>query len=67
MLEGNVEHAGRRVGEAIAFCFVSPNEVDRNGEEANIVDAVFAVARGLDNIARAIREHKEDEEDGRAE
>jgi hypothetical protein len=33
----------------------SPNEGDRNGEPANMVDGLFAVARALDRVADAIR------------
>lgn len=35
-------------------CFVSPNESDSNGEEANIVDAIFAMSRSLREIAHSI-------------
>jgi hypothetical protein len=31
----------------------SPNEVDRNLENANVVDGLFAIARGLHHVARA--------------
>ena len=31
----------------------SPNEADRNGENANVVDGLFAIARGLHHVARA--------------
>lgn len=37
--------------------FTSPNETDRNGEPANIVDALFAIARALADLADAVREH----------
>jgi len=37
-------------------CFVSPAEEDRNGEPANVTDALFAIADGLEHIAAAIRQ-----------
>lgn len=36
--------------------FISPNVPDRNLEPANVVDALDKVARGLFDIADAIRE-----------
>ena len=45
------------IAQAIRDTLISPNEVDRNLEAANIVDALFAVARGLFAIAEAIKEH----------
>lgn len=35
--------------------FVSPNEPDSNGEAANVVDGLFAIARGLHAVARSIQ------------
>ena len=32
----------------------SPNELDSNLEPANVVDGLFAIARALDRVARAI-------------
>ena len=34
--------------------FISPNEADRNGEEANVTDGLFAIARALSDVADAI-------------
>ena len=34
--------------------FVSPNESDRNGEPANVVDGLFAISRALKDVAKAI-------------
>ncbi len=34
--------------------FSSPNERDRNGEVANIVDGLFEIARALHRIANAM-------------
>ncbi len=31
--------------------FSSPNERDRNGEEANVVDGLFAIARAIHRLA----------------
>jgi len=39
-------------------CFISPNECDRNLEAANVVDGLFAIARGLIAVADAIEELK---------
>ena len=39
--------------------FWSPNESDRNMEPANVVDGLFAIARGLQAVATAIKDmHK---------
>ena len=40
-------------------CFISPSECDRNLEAANVVDGLFAIARGLTAIADAIEERKD--------
>jgi hypothetical protein len=42
------------VAEAIVETLISPNEADRNMEAANVVDALFAIARGLNAIAVSI-------------
>ena len=34
----------------------SPNEIDSNGEVANVVDAGFAIARAIDRLATAVEE-----------
>jgi hypothetical protein len=48
----------KRVASAINRSLVSPNEGDSNGEPANVVDGLFAIARalerGLDRVAEAI-------------
>ncbi len=31
--------------------FISPNEADRNGEPANVVDGLFAIARSINRLA----------------
>jgi hypothetical protein len=37
--------------EAISGALWSSNELDRNGEQANVVDALFAIARAVDRLA----------------
>jgi hypothetical protein len=44
--------------QAIANRLVSPNESDSNGEVANVVDGLFAIARGLHAVAKAIEKTK---------
>jgi hypothetical protein len=46
----------RALTYAVQVGFESPNEMDQNGETANVVDGLFAIARALDNVARSIRE-----------
>jgi hypothetical protein len=43
------------VAGAIGYALVSPNEGDSNGEPANVVDGLFAIARAVDGLAAAIR------------
>jgi hypothetical protein len=47
------------VALAITHSLISTSEADRLGESANLVDAVFAVARALDHLASAISEANE--------
>lgn len=35
---------------------VSPNELDLNGEPANVVDGLFAIARAIRALADAIKD-----------
>lgn len=39
---------------AIAGAFVSPNETDSNGEAANVVDGLFAIARAINRLADVV-------------
>lgn len=39
---------------AIAAGLVSPNESDRNGEPANVVDGLYAIARAVDRLADTV-------------
>lgn len=51
-MDPDLHEAFRKAG--IAW-FTSPNEGDRNGETANMVDGLFAIARALDRVADAVR------------
>lgn len=54
--EGSVTKGNAEIlAEAIRGVFVSPNESDRNFEDANVVDGLFAIARALDRIAVAVK------------
>ena len=44
--------------QAIYGVFESPNEVDVNLEPANVVDGLFAIARAINNLAKAIKENE---------
>jgi hypothetical protein len=47
--------------------FESPNELDSNGEPANVVDGLFAIARSLDRIADALHNRNDIERAGEIE
>jgi hypothetical protein len=47
----------------IAANLWSPNETDSNGEPANVVDGLFAIARALQDVAYAITETGEADDD----
>lgn len=40
--------------DRLADCFTSPNETDSNGETANVVDGLFAIARAIGRLADVI-------------
>lgn len=40
----------------VATQLMSPNEVDANGEAANVVDGLFAIARAIRALAQAVEE-----------
>lgn len=40
--------------KVLGGCLISTNEADQNGEVANVVDGLFAIARALQAIATAI-------------
>ncbi len=44
----------KEIGNALMSCLISPNEMDRNLESANVVDGMFAIARAIDRLSRAI-------------
>ena len=58
--EGNSQHD---IASAMRDTLISPNELDRNLEPANVVDALAAISRalfeGLKEIADAIRERED--------
>ena len=41
-------------GNAIRGTLLSPNEHDSNGEIANVVDGLFAIARAIEHLAGAV-------------
>lgn len=43
-----------RLADLLVSVLSSPNEMDTNGETANMVDGLFAIARGLNRVAQAI-------------
>jgi len=43
------------MAEALLRTLESPNEMDRNGESANVVDALFAIARAINLLAGEVR------------
>ena len=47
----NISGAMSLIADAMRNCLVSPNESDSNGEIANAVDGLFAIARALDHVA----------------
>lgn len=51
-----------RLEDTLGSVFISPNELDRNWESANMVDGLFAIARALEHVAAAIEKHGEREE-----
>lgn len=40
--------------QAISGCFISPNVSDSNGEDANIVDVLNNIAKGIFKLADVI-------------
>ena len=43
-----------KLAEAIVHTLTSPNEPDRNLEPANVVDGLYAIARGLHAVAASV-------------
>jgi hypothetical protein len=50
------------VSAALRGTLESPNESDANGEVANVVDGLFAIARALRAVAAAIERPEEGRE-----
>lgn len=48
------------IAKALWGVFMSPNELDRNMEAANVVDALYSIARGLYAVADAIRDRSQE-------
>ena len=46
----------RILAEAIRDVFESPNEADRNMENANVVDGLFFIGRALSRLAEVAEE-----------
>ncbi len=44
--------------EMIGEAFISPNERDRNDQDANVVDGLFAIARAIRYLAGVLEEKK---------
>lgn len=44
----------KEIAAAIENSFISPNESDSNFEAANVVDGLFAVARSINGLAKAV-------------
>lgn len=42
------------IAQAIRYALTSPNESDRNGETANVVDGLYFIGRALYAVADAI-------------
>ena len=51
MTEPKAADTARALGAAL----ISPNEHDSNGEVANVVDGLFAIARAISELAAAVR------------
>lgn len=43
-----------KLTQALAGCFISPNVSDSNGEDANIVDVLNNIAKGIFKLADVI-------------
>lgn len=52
--ETNVNEGLANLSESIHDCLVSPNETDRNGEPANMTDALFEIGRVIMRVGQEI-------------
>jgi len=48
----------KETARVLSETLISPNESDRNGEAANVVDGLFAISRALNRIAVALEDHE---------
>lgn len=48
---------GDAISYAVRDSLISPNESDSNGEAANVVDGLFAIARAISKLADAVEAH----------
>jgi hypothetical protein len=53
---GKTRRSVYQFAKAISEALVSPNEMDRNSEHANVVDGLFAIARAIQRLASVIQE-----------
>jgi hypothetical protein len=45
---------GDAIAQALTAALISPNALDVNGEPANPTDGLYAVARAINNVAKAL-------------
>jgi len=55
---GELEDAARTLAHGLDRNLTSPNQLDRNLEPANVVDGLYAIARGLHDVADALRQDR---------
>ena len=60
-----METEKEKIANALRAVLISPNELDSNWENANVVDGLFAIAGALDRIGKRlevaqIKEHSND-------
>ena len=49
-----METEKEKIANALRAVLISPNELDSNWENANVVDGLFAIARALRRIAQSL-------------
>lgn len=54
--------SGSSIARAIEATLSSPNEMDSNGEIANVTDGLYALARAVHHLADALEHRREPEE-----
>jgi hypothetical protein len=50
----NLSESVDAVSDTLDKVFISANEEDRNGESANVVDGLFAIACAIERLAAAV-------------